>query len=634
LNEQPFTVIGVMPPTFAFVRNASLGPPQPADAYITSLVNLETTNPNAGSYAGLIRARPGTSPQAVAAAVDAAGRGIDKRDFRSKGLKLYPVGLQADLVSRVRPALIVLGFAGAFLVLVLLVNPASVLLARAAQREHEFAVSRALGANSLAIVRATLLEGSFLGFIGGVGGAIVAAWGTRTLVALAPLDLPRREAVFVDWRIGAVIIGLGAALGLLAALVPAAWAARTSLASLLASSAVRGGGGHGRMRRAMVVAQVALSLLLLTSGGLVARSFQRLLRSDPGFNPSGVLTMRVPTPAALFPRPADFLAVQERVQSALAALPGVTTVSAVDALPLTAGANQTTITIPGAPGLTGNKEQDSPLVDYIGIRAGYIETMGMRLVAGRSFETARLANVREALIDTHLARQFFPNGNPLGATIPFRDQTLTVVGVVDQARLYDVHQDGRPQLFVRAEDWEYNGLSFVIRTGHDPQSLIPQVRAAIRSVDPRLALARVRTMNEIVDDALRQQRVSAVIIAGFAVGALLLAAMGLFGIVSSSVTRRRHELAVRLALGADHGGILKLVLGEGARLVFLGLLISVPGIYALGTVLRGILVGISPTDPLTLAAVALGLSLVALAACYLPARRVLRIDPAQSLRQE
>lgn len=635
LNEQPFTVIGVMPQNFAFARNSSLGPPEPADAYITSGVNLETTNPNAGSYAGLIRARAGTSPQQVASVVDAVGRAIDARDFKSRGLKLYPVGLKADLVARVRPALIVLAFAAAFLVLVLMVNLASVLLARAAQREHEFAVSRALGANSLAVVRATLLEGVVLGTIGGIGGALAGFWGTRMLVALAPLDLPRREAILMDWRIASAVVGVGGVMGLLAAAAPAAWALRASLASLLASSAVRGGGGHGRMRRGMVVAQVALSLLLLTTGGLVVRSFQRLLQSDPGINPNGVLTLRVPMPPPLYPKPADVLALQERIDAALKAIPGVTAVSAVDALPLTNRANQTTITIPGSPGITGNKEKDSPLVDYIGARAGYIETIGMRLVAGRAFETARHENAREALIDTHLAKQFFPTGNPLGATIPFRDSQLTVVGVVEQTRLYDVHQDGRPQLFVRAEDWgSYNNLSYVVRSGRDPQNLIADVRAALRQIDSRLALSQIKTMNEIIDDALRQQRVSAVMIAGFALGALLLAAMGLFGVVSNSVTRRRHELAVRLTLGADHGQVLHLVVGEGARLVGLGVLISVPGIYALGTVLRSILVGISPADPPTLAAVTLGLSLVALAACYLPARRVLGIDPAQSLRQE
>jgi putative ABC transport system permease protein len=328
LNGQPYAVIGVMPPDFAFVRNASLGPAQHADAYTTFSVNLGETNPGSGCYGGVIRVPRGTSPKTVTAAVDAVGRTVDARDFRSRGLKLYPVGLKADPISGVRPALLVLGSAGVFLLLALMVNLASVLLARAAQREHEFAVSRALGANAVAFVRATVFEGGVLGLIGGGAGALVAIWGTRMLVALAPLELPRREAVAVDWSIGVVVIGLGVLLGLLAAAVPATWVARVSLSSLLAASAVGGGGGHGRMRRGLVVTQVALSLVLLNAGGLVVRSFERLLRADPGFAPGGILTVHVPMRPKMFPKSAEALTMQERLQDALAAIPGVTGVSA------------------------------------------------------------------------------------------------------------------------------------------------------------------------------------------------------------------------------------------------------------------------------------------------------------------
>jgi putative ABC transport system permease protein len=634
LDGQAYTVIGITPPNFAFVRNASLGPPQAADAYTTLAVNLAETNPGAGSYAGLIRARRGTPPQTVAAAVDAVGRAVDARDFKGRGLKLYPVGLKADLVAPVRPALVVLGAAALFLLLVLMVNLASVLLTRAAQREHEFAVSRALGANTGAVLRATLFEGGLLGVAGGAAALLAAIWGTRMLVALAPLTLPRRESIAVDWTIAAVIVATGILLGLLAATAPATWAARASLASLLATSAVRGGGGHGRMRRGMVVAQVALSLVLLSAGGLVVRSFDRLLRADPGFQPDGLLTLRVPMPTQFFPDVPPVLVLQQRIEDALAAIPGVTGVSAASGLPLTAAASQTTITIPGAPGLTGNNERDRPLVDRMFARAGYFEVMRMRMLDGRGFEERRHEGVREAVIDRHLAAQFFPSGGAVGAKIPFADQSLTVVGVVEQARLYDVHQDGRPQLYARAEDWNARTLSFVLRTTREPRTLIPEVRGAIRQIDSRLALAQVRPMEEIVGDALRQPRISAVLIAGFALGALLLAAMGLFGVVGGSVTRRRHELALRLALGADHRRVLRLVLAEGAMLVGIGMLIGVPGIYVAGGLIRGVLVGVSPLDPATLLAVALGLAVVAIAACYVPARRVLRIDPAQSLRQE
>ena len=634
LQGRPFTVIGVLPHDFTFVRNEPVGPPQPVDAFIPFAVDLAQTNAN-GTYAALIRARRGALPEEVAAAVDAVGRVIDARDFRSRGVKLYPIGLKADVVSRIRPALVVLGAAGLVLVFMLMVNLASVLLARAAQREHEVAVSRALGANTVAIVRSTLFEGSFLGLAGGALGALVAIWGTRALVAVAPLDLPRRNAIAMDWRIAAVVITVGGLLGLLAAMVPAVWSARTSLSSLLASSAVRGGGGHGRLRRGMIVAQVALSLILLSSGALVVRSFEHLLRADPGFRPEGVFTFRVRRPPDFFRQMSDAIAFQDRLTSALAAIPGVTGVSAVSALPLTATtatAAQVMVKMPGAPGNTGDAERDAVLADVVGVAANYVEVMGIRLVEGRTFADRR-DGVREAMIDSTLARRFFPDGSASGMTVAYGKESFTIIGVVDQARLYDVHADGRPQLLVRADDF-IRALSFVVRTTRDPPSLLPDIRAVMRRVDPRVAVGVPRSMQDFVDQALSAQKTSAALISAFAIGALLLAAMGLFGVVSGSVTRRRHELAIRLALGADHPRVLRLVLKEGAILVALGVLIGAPGVYFAGELMRGMLVGVSPSDPLTLIAVAAGLLIVTMATCYVPARRALGIEPATLLRQE
>jgi putative ABC transport system permease protein len=648
LQSNPYTVLGVLPPNFTFVRNDGRGVAQRIDAYISVYEDLASADRNLGRYSAIVRARRGASPEAVANAIGTIGRTIDARDFNKRGLKLYPTGLKSDLISRIRPALLVLAAAGILLALMLMVNLSSVLLARAAQREHEFAVSRALGANGAAIVRATLFEGALLGLIGGVAGTFAASWGTRALVALSPLELPRREAIVLDWQIGAVMIALGVMLGLLAAIVPAGWASRASLASLLASSSVRGGGGHGRMRRGMVVTQIALSLVLLSSGGLVMRSFERLLAADPGFDPEGLLTFRIRSPPEFFPQADDVIRFQDGVERALAAIPGVIGASATFSLPLTAAGAEMQISIPGAPGNTGDPDRDRVVVDQIGTRASYVKLMGMRVIAGRAFDPVRREGFREALIDRQLAAQFFPGGaNPIGAIIPRRinrrtadgkttsvDMPLTIVGVVDQARLYDIHQNGRPQLYVRAEDWGYRPMSFVVKTSRQPESIVNEARAAVRSVDARVAVGEVRTMEEIVANVLRQQQTSAVLIGAFALGALLLASMGLFGVVSGSVTRRRHELAVRLALGAEHGRVVRLVIGEGALLVAIGVLVGVPGIYAAGSMLRGVLIEVSPFDPPTLAAVVAGLAAVTLVACYVPARRVLGIDPAQALRNE
>lgn len=635
LNDKPYTIIGVMGEDFRFVRHAGPGRPQAADAWITLDDDLATTSPYGGAYSGLLRARPGTPPERVEAEISAVATMLDERDMGNRGLRLDVTGLKADLVAPVRPALVVLGLAGVFLVVVLLVNLATLLLARAAQREREFGIARALGANPMAIARATLMEGVLLGVIGGAGGALLAVWGTEALVALAPLNLPRRDSIAVDWTIALVVIAIGAIVGLLAAAAPAAWSTRTDLSAVLRNASVRGGGGgSGRLRRGMVVVQVALSLVLLSSGALVARSFERLLRTNPGFDPAGVLTLRVPVSGDHYPTQAAVRSLHERLGAALAAVPGVTASGGISALPLSSGADQRQAVFPSAPGNTGNEDQDQPMVDYIAALPGAFDALGIQLLAGRDFETTPAAGVREAIIDRTLAEQFFPSGNPIGASMRLGDDTLTIVGVVEHARLDDVHQDGRPQVYIRTAEGEFPTLFFALRTDRDALALAPEARAAIRRVDPKLPVSEVRSMEQIVSESLRQQRTSAVLIGGFSLGALLLAAMGLFGVVSASVSRRRHELAIRLALGAHHGRVLGLVLRESARLVVLGMLIGIPGIYFAGQALRGMLIGVSPFDPLTLAATAVALFLVALFACYLPARRIATIDPARALGEE
>jgi putative ABC transport system permease protein len=637
LNGNPWTVIGVMGADFRFDRHSSMSTPQAVDAFVTLNQHLAEGNPNSGSYAGVVRVRPGTPRAAVESAVAAVGAVVDERDFNSQGLRLYPTGMQEDLVAAARPALTVLLLAGVFLVLVLLVNLATLLLARAARREREFAVSRALGASPLALARPTVIEGVVLGLLGGLGAVLVGLLGTRALVGLAPLDLPRRDAIALDWPIALLVLAIGLLVGLAAGAAPGAWAARTRVGSLMGVMGVRGGGGSSRMRRGLVVVQVALSLVLLTAGGLVVRSFDQLLRVDAGFDPAGLLTVRIPITGAANPGPDGIQALHERIQTDLAALPGVTSVGATWGLPLTGtGASQTGFTFPGAPGITGDSDVDTPLVDWSIVGSGYFEAIGARLIEGRTFGGPPRQGVTEIVIDRTLARQFFPTSSAVGATTTFLQGDAEVIGVVDHIRRVDIHSEGLPQVWIRsgAEGLTPSSMSWVIRTHRPPASLIPEVRTTVRAIDPRLPLEQVRTMDEIVSDALRQQRISAVLIAGISLGALLLAAMGLFGLMSGTVTRRRHELAVRMALGAGHNRVLRLVMKEGAALVAIGLLIGLPGVYLGGRFLQGMLFGVSPWDPATLIAVALGLTVVAMAATYLPARRVLGIEPAGVLREE
>ena len=635
MSGSPYEVVGVMPSTFRFGRASIVGPAFEPDAYVPIRAYLANQNPNATNSAALIRVKPATSREQTEAAVEAAGRAVNERHTQSRPFRLYPVGIHADLVARVKPALIALGAAGAFLLVVLAVNLSSLLLSRTAARERELAVSRAVGASGTAIVRAILADGIFLGLAGGIAGAIAGFWGTRLLVALAPPDLPRLHALALDWRAGAVVIAVGGLLGLAAALLPAAWATRVSLGSLIATMSVRGGGSVTPMRRAMIVIQVAVSLVLLSAGALVVRSFERLLAAEPGFRPEGVLTFTVAMGPRLFPKEEGLRVFHDRLEAALRELPGVVDASATTALPLSRRAGQVKITLPGAPGNTGDRERDAPMIDLVAARASYADILGIRILEGRGFEPALREGVTEVLIDTRLARQFFPAGSALGAPLVIDNQSgppMTVVGVISPPRMHDLHDDGRPQVYARAERITPYTPSFVIRTGGDPRALISAVPGVVRRVDPRLAISEVKTMEEIVEAEMKQPRMSAVLIGGFAVGALLLVAMGLFGMVAGAVSQRRGELAVRLALGATPGGVLRLVVGEGVRLVAIGMLIAGPGIYAAGRLVRGLLIGVSPLDPLALVAAVAGLALVTLTACYLPARRVLALDPSPLLR--
>lgn len=632
LDGTSYTVVGVMGPDFRFVHPAGRGASSGVDLYTTFDFELAETEPEAGSFSGLVRARPGTPPEALAAAVGEVGRTIDERDFQGKGLTLWSIGIKEDLTARVRPALVALGLAALLLVLVLLVNLSTLLFVRAAQREREFAITRALGANRPALVRATLLEGGAIGLISGVTAAMSAIWATRSVLALTPMDLPRREAIAVDGEAAAVVIGIGVLIGLLAGMAPAIWTTRSDLSSLLHRTAVRGGGGHGRLWKAMVIVQVALALVLLSAGGLVVRSFGELLRADPGFEPRGVLTLRIPVPDDRYADAAALNALHERLEQELAGLPGVQAVGAGETLPLTAGADQMDVSFPQATGNTGDPDRDRMMVDVVPVRPGYFDVLGIRVRSGRSFVAGTVGD-REAMIDRTLAAAFFPSVSPLGATAVIGTDTVTIVGVVEHARQYDMHRDDRPQLYLRNHDDPEATLVWAVRTDRPPLSLASAVRAAVWRVDPQLAVSEMRSMDQVVTEWLRQQRVSAALIASFAVGALLLAGIGLYGVVAGSVTRRRHEIAVRTALGAENSQVIRLVILEGMRLVVAGIAVGLPGIWAAGRLIGAVLVETSPFDAVAVASAAASLVVVMLAACYLPARRVATIEPAVLLRR-
>jgi hypothetical protein len=291
-------------------------------------------------------------------------------------------------------------------------------------------------------------------------------------------------------------------LGVLAGASPAAWASRSSLASILRNAAVRGG-GRGWLRRALVVVQVALCLVLLTTGGLVVRSFGRLLQSKPGFDADRVLTFRVPIAQWHFPTNESAVAIDDRIEHELSALPGVTSVSAASAIPLSADPDQGEVRLPGAPGNTGKTEHDQPLADIMTARPGWFATLGTRMLQGRDFSPFRPGSRREVIIDRTLAKQFYPSGSAIGQAIASGKDTFSIVGVADHVRQYDLHQDGRPQVYLRDQDDTYGTLYFAVRSKRNPVDLIQDVRAIVRRLDPQLAVSDIRPLDDVVDNSLR-----------------------------------------------------------------------------------------------------------------------------------
>jgi putative ABC transport system permease protein len=369
--------------------------------------------------------------------------------------------------------------------------------------------------------------------------------------------------------------------------------------------------------------------------GLLARAFHGLTRSDPGFDGGGTLTFEVPLDPTAYGDSDRILEFEARFRHALTALPGVEAVGAADVLPLHAEANQRPVAFPNAPANTGDADEDAPLVDWIRVGPGYAEAVGLRVLQGRAFrENDRTDGEAVALIDGLLARRFYPGADPVGATLATGGITARIVGVVDQARLYTVHSDDRPQVYVPMDVDPTASLSFVVRASGDASGLVPALRAVLEELDPQLPLTAVRPMDEIVRDALGRERLSLTLLVAFALGALLLAALGLYGVVANTVTRRTHEMGVRMALGADRRRVVGMVLGQGLRLATLGLVVGIAGAVALAPALETLTVGLRASDPWVYLGVVACLLGVTVTASLMPARRATRIDPVEALRAE
>jgi predicted permease len=629
LDDEPAEVIGVMPASFHFAMHASLATPSSGAAYIN--MRFDLSGITGGSLAALARVQEGVSRQVVQDQLDAVIAPIDRDIFGGRGLRIWPAYLHEDLVQNVRPALLAIVAAATFMLLLLCINLATLLLARATRRSHEMAVSAALGAGRGALLRDCLAESLMLTLGGGAIGLLLARWGTAVVAGTAT-DLPRRYAIGVDGSVALVALAVALLLGVAAGIAPALRATRTDMASALRRAGGRVTGG--RAPGAMVVAQVAISLVLLAGAGVLARSFLYLMRSDPGFDARGVLTVRVPITENRHPDEHSLVAFFTDVRRAVAGLPGVESVGGTNALPLTRATSQTDVSFPASPVNPGD-ELAAPLVDYFSVTPGYFRSLRVPLVTGRDFGEGDGANTPPvAIVDDTVAQYFFPGEDIVGRTMVFDGEERTVVGVVDQPRLYDIHRDDRGQVYLPLAQQPRSALSLAIRTSRDPGLLAAEVRRIVQSIEPDQPLADFRTMQEVVDTSLNGERLSLGLISAFAAGALLLATLGLYGVVANTVAGRTREMGVRMALGADAARVQALVVGGGMRLVLLGGALGLAGSLLTARFLASLLVGVEPSDPLTLAGAATVMAVVTFIACYVPALRASRVDPLVSLRYE
>ncbi|HSB11999.1 MAG TPA: ABC transporter permease [Blastocatellia bacterium] len=634
LSGNSWTVIGVMPSGFDFPNHSELWRPLAMDRSKTDrgphFLNVIARLKPAATFDGS-QAEMSTIAARIAAAFP--------EKISGHGIKLQ--FLHDMLIGDIRPALFVLLGAVGFVLLIACANVANLLLARSASRQKEFAIRSVLGASRFRVIRQLLTESISLSLAGGVIGLLLAYWGVKTLISISPGDIPRTEQIGLDRWVAAFTVLISVATGLVFGLAPALQVSRPDLNEALkeggrTTSSLR----NNRLRGLLVVSEIALALVLLIGAGLMIRSFARLHEVNPGFNSKNVLSMGVALLRAKYPEEQQVTAIFRQLPARLASVPGIVSASAVADLPLTGSDTSDSFTVESRPEPPPNER---PLLYYRVCAPGYFKTLGIPLLQGRDFtdsDTKNSPNV--TLINEAFARQFFPDEEALGKRLKLQGQErdpLMIIGVVGNVRHQGLEVAPVPEAYVPYSQDPLNpapsrSMMVVVRTATDPAAMTRALRDAALEVDKGLPIHNVKTMDEYLYESLARRRFNLLLLEVFAVVALALAAVGIYGVVSYSVSQRTHEIGVRLALGANTGNILSMIIRQALALTFFGVALGVSSAFALTQFLSTLLYDVSPTDPLTFAVIPLILSGVALAASLVPARRATRVDPMVALRYE
>jgi putative ABC transport system permease protein len=641
LNGNDYSVIGVMPPDFKWFIKEFSTTGKPAELWVPLALpeRLRDRNESGRWLQGVARLAPGVSGEKAQAEMDTITARLEVQHASfNKGWGATLVPLRDQLAGEVKPALLVLLGAVGFVLLIACVNVANLLLARAAGRHKEIAIRSAIGAGRRRIVRQLLTESLLLALLGGGLGLLLSRWCVETLVALSPANLIGAGEVGVDLPVLIFTLIISLLTGIVFGLAPALEASRVDLGESLKETS-RGNAGSSRGRRlrdALVVAEVGLALVLLVGAGLMVRSFQRLQAVDPGFEASNLLTLRVLLPSATYSEDAKVIAFFRQAVANFRTLPGVRSASAVSALPFADIGSSTGFTIAGrpAPPPGATLYTDVRVVDE-----EYFRTMDIPVIAGRTFTAQEAMEDRKVVvINQAMVRSHFPNENPLGKRIFVEmwdePHPTEIIGVVGDARYFDLEGETPPMAYFTHPQLVYSSMTLILRTTGDPESLGPAARREILAIDKDQPASDVRTMESWLAESIARTRFGTLLLLAFSFLALILAAAGIYGVMSYSVAQRRSEIGVRMALGAKARDVLRLVIGQGLTLVLAGVVLGLLGALALTRVISSLLFGVSATDPLTFGVIVLLLTLVSMIACYIPARRATRVDPLNALRYE